>query len=88
MPLSNMERISSIPMTSQSDVIVSCEICSMARKNKLIFPSSCISTKSVFELIHVDTWGPYKHPTYDGFKYFLTIVDDFSQAWTHLLTNK
>lgn len=44
-----------------------------------------ISTKSAFDLIHVDTWGPYKSTTYDEFRYFLTIVDDFSRVtWTYL----
>lgn len=34
-------------------------------------------------------WGPYKHPTYDGFKYFITIVDDYTRhIWVHLLNNK
>lgn len=23
-------------------------------------------------MIHVDIWGPYKTPTHDGFRYFLT----------------
>jgi len=37
----------------------------------------------------VDTWGPYKHATNHGFKYFLTIVDDFSRGtWTYLLSSK
>ncbi|XP_075103834.1 uncharacterized protein LOC142178393 [Nicotiana tabacum] len=61
----------------------------MARQSKFPFPSSSISSKKVFELIHVDTWGPYNGATYDGFKYFLTIADDFSRGtWTYLLTNK
>lgn len=47
-----------------------------------------MSTKLV-ELIHLDVLGPYKINTFDGFKYFLTIVDDFSRAtWTYLLRSK
>ncbi|GJY26193.1 cysteine-rich receptor-like protein kinase 8 [Tanacetum coccineum] len=43
----------------------------------------------VFELIHMDTWGPYKVPTNGKFKYFLTIVDDFSRAtWTYSMVHK
>lgn len=42
-------------------------------------------TKS-FELIHIDTWGPFSVPTREGFRFFLTIVDDFSRAtWVYLL---
>src|SRR5436309_1476631 len=43
----------------------------------------------MFELIHVDTWSPFKHSTHDGYKYFLTIVDDYTRiTWIHLLPNK
>jgi len=34
-------------------------------------------------------WGPYRVQTYNGYKYFLTIVDDYSRTtWTHLLAAK
>ncbi|XP_075096358.1 uncharacterized protein LOC142174459 [Nicotiana tabacum] len=89
MPFSNMKNVSSVSITKCSKFSTTYVICPMARQSKLSFPSSSISTKKVFELIHVDTWGPYNSATYDGFKYFLTIVDDFSRGtWTYLLTNK
>lgn len=37
----------------------------------------------------MDTWDPFKFTTYDEFRYFLTIVDDFSRTtWTYLLSTK
>lgn len=37
----------------------------------------------------MDTGGPYSTPTYNGCKYFLTIVDDFTRiTWTHLMGAK
>ena len=57
-----------------------CNICHLARQTKLPFQSSEISTKKIFELIHIDTWGPYKTPSHDGYKYFLIIVDDYSRS--------
>ncbi|XP_075083572.1 uncharacterized protein LOC142167307 [Nicotiana tabacum] len=88
-PLSNVKNISSVSISKCSKFSTPCVICPMARQPKLPFSSSSISTKKVFELIHVDTWGPYNSATYDGFKYFLTIVDDLSRGtWTYLLTNK
>ena len=43
----------------------------------------------MFELLHIDIWGPYRIATYDGFKLFLSIVDDFSRAtWVLLLSHK
>lgn len=88
LPLSNMKNISSLSYSS-SNSIDACDICAKARQVKMPFFSSLRSTINVFDLIHIDTWGPYKTPTLEGFRYFLTIVDDFSRAtWTYLLSTK
>jgi len=87
LPLSSMKNISFISIPSTVDCF--CDVCPQARQSRLPFPISQISTKSKFELIHVDTWGPYKVPTYNHYKYFLTIVDDFTRGtWTFLLATK
>ena len=66
-----------------------CDICPQAKQHRLPFLVSSISTTKAFELIHVDTWGPYHTKTYSGHRYFLTIVDDFTRAtWTHLMVTK
>ncbi|XP_070036410.1 uncharacterized protein [Nicotiana tomentosiformis] len=89
LPLSNMKNISSILSFDLPLDIPHCDICAKARQTKLPFHSSSITSKHIFDLIHVDTWGPYKTPTHDSFKYFLTIVDDFSrETWTFLLSTK
>ena len=39
--------------------------------------------------MHINLWVSYKIQTYHGYKYFLTIVDDYSRTtWTHLLATK
>nr|GEV83579.1 zinc finger, CCHC-type [Tanacetum cinerariifolium] len=41
------------------------------------------------ELVHLDLLGLYRVSSREGFKYFLTIVDDYSRAvWTYLLKTK
>jgi hypothetical protein len=43
----------------------------------------------IFDLIHCDIWGFYFLPTHDGFKYFLTIVNECSHStWIYLMTSK
>ena len=43
----------------------------------------------MFDVVHMDLWGPYKTPTLDRKHYFLTIVDDYSRfVWVHLLQLK
>ncbi|CAN1833821.1 Retrovirus-related Pol polyprotein from transposon RE1, partial [Linum perenne] len=56
-----------------------CEICHFSRQRRTPFPVSSTVSDSCFQLVHVDIWGPNPHPSYDGYKYFLTIVDDFSR---------
>ncbi|XP_070034212.1 uncharacterized protein [Nicotiana tomentosiformis] len=58
-------------------------------QTRLTFPSSSIKITTCFNLIHVDVWGPYKTATFDGNRYFLTDVDDFSRMiWIFLLRLK
>ena len=68
---------------------IPCNVCPKAKQQRLPFQSSSISTTSPFELIYVDTWGPYHTKTHAGHRFFLTIVDDFTRAtWTHLMVAK
>ncbi|XP_071727271.1 uncharacterized protein [Rutidosis leptorrhynchoides] len=53
-----------------------CEICHKAKQTRLPFPLSEQKTKSLGDLIHLDLWGPFKIQSKEGFKYFLTVVDD------------
>ena len=54
-------------------------ICHLAKQKRLSFPTLDTVSSSPFELLHFDKWGSFHHPTHEGFRYFLTIVDDFSQ---------
>ncbi|KAJ0735667.1 putative RNA-directed DNA polymerase [Helianthus annuus] len=66
-----------------------CEICHRSKQVRVPFPLSEHKSKEVGDLIHLDLWGPYKVTSYEGFKYFLTVVDDFSRSvWCFLLKNK
>ncbi|XP_019262147.1 PREDICTED: uncharacterized protein LOC109239985 [Nicotiana attenuata] len=88
-PFVRMKSISEISSTISSNQSFPCTICPMARQTRLPFPESSIHTSKPFQLIHVDTWGPYHTPNYSGSRYFLTIVDDFFRStWTHLMGSK
>ena len=42
-------------------------------------------TKSHFELVHTDVWGPSRFASTLGFRYFVTFIDDYSQCnWLFL----
>ncbi|GJV56414.1 ribonuclease H-like domain-containing protein [Tanacetum coccineum] len=62
-----------------NDEIV-CEVCQKAKQTREPFPLSDHVSEHLGDLVHLDLWGPYKMASKEGFKYFLTIVDDFSRA--------
>ncbi|XP_060200717.1 uncharacterized protein LOC132628984 [Lycium barbarum] len=89
LPYISMQKILGDSMQQPKIFDFPCDICPMARQTKLPFPNSRISSQACFDMIHIDTWGPYKTQTYKGEKYFLTIADDFSRTtWTYLLSSK
>lgn len=57
-----------------------CTICPLARQQRQPFPDSHIHTFVPFHLVHIAIWGPYNTQTYNGFKYFRTLVDDFTRV--------
>ena len=64
-------------------------VCPLSKKTSLPFPMSTTRSSSVFESIHIDVWGPHKISSHVGFKYFLTIVDDYSRiTWLYFLRVK
>lgn len=65
------------------------DVCHLAKQHRLPFIISDNKTSAIYELIHIDIWGPFSSTTYHGYKYFFTIVDDFSKStWVYLLHNK
>ncbi|GJX86646.1 ribonuclease H-like domain-containing protein [Tanacetum coccineum] len=66
-----------------------CEIYQRAKQTREPFPLSDHKSKSLGELVHLDLWGPYRVHSREGYRYFLTIVDDYSMAvWVYLVKTK
>jgi len=81
-----MTHISALPCKSPTTI---CSICPLAKQHRLSFPVSSSRVNKPFELLHADIWGPYRTTPYDGYKLFLSIVDDFSRAtWIFLMSHK
>ncbi|KAK4402749.1 Retrovirus-related Pol polyprotein from transposon RE1 [Sesamum angolense] len=80
-----------IPVIKLKDVSnkIPCDVCHFAKQPRHPFPLSDSHSSSLFDLIHIDLWGPYKEFTISGCNYILSIVDDHSRAlWTYLLKDK
>lgn len=66
-----------------------CHTCHHSKQKKQSFPSSISHSSCVFALIHADIWGPCSVTSLNGYKYFLTIVDDHSRfVWIFLMHSK
>ncbi|KAL0423503.1 UNVERIFIED_CONTAM: Retrovirus-related Pol polyprotein from transposon RE2 [Sesamum radiatum] len=66
-----------------------CSVCPLAKQQRLPFLSSETYSENVFNLIHVDIWGPYNQFSVSGCTYMLTVVDDCSRAtWVFLMKHK
>lgn len=66
-----------------------CDVCPLAKQKHNLYHPSLSHSSTIFYLIHYDVWGPFSPVSVDGYKYFLTIVDDCSRfVLTYLLVSK
>ena len=83
-----LHHISSITVPSKASS-QHCSACPLAKKHSLPFVSHNTLSANPFGLIHIDIWGPFSVESVEGFKYFLTIVDDCTRvSWIYMLRNK
>uniref|UniRef100_A0A1S4ANH2 Integrase catalytic domain-containing protein n=1 Tax=Nicotiana tabacum TaxID=4097 RepID=A0A1S4ANH2_TOBAC len=86
-PLGVLNKIESLPNVQLKEHL--CTVCSVAKQTRIPFSSSNACSINAFDLIHVDVWGPYRVPTHNGRRYFMTLVDDYSRfIWLFLMNDK
>ena len=68
---------------------VHCSVFHLAKHRRLPFVSNNSLYDTPFQSIHYDIWGSFHTITTEGYKYFLTIVDDCTHfTWIYLLHSK
>uniref|UniRef100_A0A2N9F7W8 Integrase catalytic domain-containing protein n=1 Tax=Fagus sylvatica TaxID=28930 RepID=A0A2N9F7W8_FAGSY len=76
------------PLNNKSHLL-HCQHCLAGKMHKLPFPTSVPKSEFPLHVLHVDLWGPAPIQSYNGFKYYLVIVDDYTKfCWVYLLKNK
>lgn len=66
-----------------------CDVCPLDKQKRLPFKSSTHVSDNCFDIIHCDLWGPFSVSKMNGYRFFLTIVDDCSKCtWVYLLKHK
>jgi len=67
---------------------IPCDTCHLSKSTRLSFMLSSSKANKMFDLVHSDVWGPIIE-SFDGYKYFVSFVDDFSHVtWIYLLKSK
>ncbi|KAL4332389.1 hypothetical protein GQ457_07G007410 [Hibiscus cannabinus] len=84
-----MSHFAALDSTIPSIVFHNCDTCHMAKHKRLPFPISTSVSESIFDLVHLDVWGPFPVKSVYGHSYFLTIVDDKSRfLWIYPMAYK
>ena len=70
--------------------LLECELCQLGKHTRISFPKRLDPrTKSLFELVHTDVWGPSRSASTLGFCYFVTFINDYSQCtWLLLMKTR
>ena len=55
-----------------------CGPCAIGKQSRPPFPSEGSRAQAPMDLVHIDVCGPLDPPGYDGSKFFVTFVDDYS----------
>ena len=69
---------------------LNCESCQYAELHRVhLCPRVNKRASPLFELVHLDVWGPCPVVSSTGFWYFVTFVDDYSRTtWLYLMKNR
>jgi len=74
-------------VTATSNFI--CQIYPLAKQKRLPFLLSKNKSSRAFQLVHIDICGPFSVSSYSGYRFFLTIVDDYTRfTWLFLMKSK
>jgi Reverse transcriptase (RNA-dependent DNA polymerase)/gag-polypeptide of LTR copia-type len=66
-----------------------CHSCCMAKAHQLPFSTSSSTSTSPLELVHSDVWGPSPVTSWNGYRYYIVFVDDFSKfTWIYFMATK
>lgn len=67
------------PKNLESDYF-KCAICIKNKMHNIPFENNRTRATEILQLVHTDLNGPHRNTGYDGSKYFLTFIDDFSKC--------
>lgn len=77
------------PSLFKNHDLFQCEICQLAKHNRIFLPSQPYRASKPFSLIHSDIWGPSRVCSLTNKRWFITFTDDHTRVcWVYLLKGK
>ena len=70
--------VTGFKLDSQADPDPVCEACKAGKMHADPFPPSSSRASKPLQLVHSDVHGPVKVSTHQGYRYWVTFIDDFS----------
>lgn len=89
--LKNLNALKSLSegMNFDANCKIDCDVCIRAKQTRTPFSGELPKATRALEILHTDVCGPIETETYDGKKYYVTILDDFTHySEVHLAKNK
>jgi GAG-pre-integrase domain len=81
--------VKSFSLLCNSNKLTLCHCCCMAKAHQLPFSHSLSTSTFPLELVHSDVWGPTPINSFNGFRYYIIFVDDFSHfTWIYFMFHK
>lgn len=71
--------LSIVHPTIKCNSISFCEACKIGKLHQFSFKLSINKTTAPFELLYSDVWGPSFYSSLDGYRYYVSFVDDFTK---------
>ncbi|KAM1026446.1 hypothetical protein ACFX2C_039460 [Malus domestica] len=66
-----------------------CQSCLKGKFTQLPFPSTHVKSVIPFQIVHSDLWGPAPCTSIDGYKYYVTLIDECTRfCWLFPLSSK
>lgn len=66
-----------------------CDACQYGKLHHFSFKQSINTSSQPFDLVFSDVWGPAIHPSLDGYRYYVSYVDDYTRfTWVHPIQTK
>ena len=56
-----------------------CDACQYGKMHHASFPSTPLHTMTPFQIIHSDVWGLAPHLSLEGYRFYISFVDDYSR---------